>query len=270
MILVYKTPYVNKTNLPSSSSEKTREFIPSEQDKFTLLISLSQNEQKSPYAYFLLGFNGMKNCVSVTRFFENTLLSNEGEPSVILGEVYSLGGIEAARDNINSYFSLNIEKYIEFTNSSLASFLELFNNIIFEAPEPINQTDSERDIYIKIDGGRQIFSSVTLIDYLAATAFSGGENQTLYETARAFSEFIRQNHAALSLKEKDAEEYILKNTKNNLSVMDIEKRRDLVSFLLFDSGEGVCILSAEGQSVDLKTAFRIDENCRRKISERYS
>ncbi len=267
-VLIFKTPYVNEPNLISSSVPQ-KEFSPTQQDKFTLLVTLKQNTLLTPHAYFLIAFNGEKKSVYVTRLFENTVISNEGEKRLLILDKYK-EGMQSTINALNSYFNISISKYIEFTNSSLSEFFSLFDNVVFKSPEAINETDSKRDIYIKIDEGTQIFSGITLVDYISATSFSGGENQTLYESARALSEFLKQNHAALSLKEKEAEEYILKNTDNNLSVVDIEKRRELLEYLLFKSGEGVYVVAAEGEYINLKTAFVLSEQSYREISEKFS
>jgi len=267
-ILFFKIPYVNEPNLVSSSVPQ-KEFTPTEQDKFTLLVTLKQNTLSIPHAYFLLAFNGEERSVYVTRLFGNTVVSDEGEKRQLISDKYK-EGMQSAVNALNSYFNISVSKYIEFTNGSLSEFFSLFDNVVFSSPEAINETDSKRDIYIKIDEGKQIFSGITLVDYISATTFSGGEKQTLYETARALGEFLKQNHAALSLKEKEAEEYILKYTDNNLSVVDIEKRRELLEYLLFKSGDGVNIIAAEGEYVDLKTAFVVSEKSRKEIEQKFS
>ena len=267
-VLIFKTPYVNEPNLNTSSASH-KEFAPGAQDKFTMLVTLKQKNLSVPHAYFLLAFNGEQKCVYVTRLFANTVISRDGEKRYLVSDKYK-EGMQSTINALNSYFNISISKYVEFTNSSLSEFFSLFDNVVFSSPEAINEVDSKRDIYIKIDEGTQIFSGITLVDYISATSFSGGENQTLYESARALSEFLKQNHAALSLKEKEAEEYILKNTVNNLSVVDIEKRRELLEYLLFKSGDGVCVVSAEGEYINMETAFVLSEKSRSEISEKFS
>ena len=254
----------------NSSLIAKKEFEPSESDKFTILVSLSQSSDRVPYSYFLIGFNGEKNTVSVSRLFGNTILSEKKESSVIASEVYSRGGVDGVLECINRFFGLDIKSYIEFTDSTVVPFFDMHKNIVLDCPQKINEADSDRDVYIALDSGRQAFSGVMLKDYLCVTTFEGGDNEALYESSRAVCEFIRQNHRAFSLKEGNSVSYILEKCRHNLSVYDIEKRRELIEFLLYSSGESVCFYACTGESEKMNTAFRLDLKSKETVRERYS
>ena len=210
----------------------------------------------------------MEKRVSVTRFFSQTVLSEYDSPHIILKECFDSGGGSACVKALNDRFSLNIEKYISFTNSSLLGFFDLFEPVVLNVPQNLLQVDRQKDIYIKIDKGRQTLSGVLLLDYIACTVWEEGNSQILYQSANAVTEFIRQNHEALSLN-TDAEKYILSNTKTNLSVTDIENRRELISYLLSEDTGGIVTLAVDGEFKNEKTEFHLDEQSIADISARY-
>ncbi|MBQ5816163.1 MAG: hypothetical protein IIW33_01750 [Oscillospiraceae bacterium] len=254
-----------------SSSAGGIEFSPKDSDKFTILCTLSQNDNSSPYAYFLIGFNGPMGQISVTRLFSETVLSEDGaQNKIILGEVFDKSGTRRAASELNRLLALNVGRYISFTNSTLAEFAELFNPITINVPQNLSQVDRKRDIFIKIDKGRQALGGALLVDYIACTAWNFGSSQTLKESAEALTAFLRQNHKALSLAlDERAEEFILSKTNTNISVTDIERRRELVKFLLFESGDGVITLAAQGEYRNSETEFHLSAQSRKSLRSRY-
>ena len=255
----------------SSSSSGSLEFSPKDTDRFTILCTLSQNDKSSPYAYFLIGFNGPMGQISVTRLFSETVLSQDGaQNKVILGEAFDKNGAKGAVTALNSAFALNISKFISFTNATLVEFAELFDPITINVPQNLSQVDRKRDIFIKIDKGRQALGGALLVDYIACTAWDLGSGQTLKESAEALTAFIGQNHEALSLAlDTRAEEFILSKTSTNISVTDIENRRELVKFLLFEGGDGVITLAVQGEYRNSDTEFHLSEQSRKSLRSRY-
>lgn len=267
-MLITKIPNLNSEKETSSFSQA--EFSPDYEDRFSVVVTISQKEGENPYAYFLLGFDAFKNSLTITRLSTKTALSQEGQPTVILNEVYTNSKIDGVLNEINRFFSLKINRYIEFTNESLMGFLELFDSVVIDSPQELSEINRQKDIYIKIDKGKQILSSVGFIDYLSTSAFKGGEKEVLYEGSKAVYEFFKQNHRVIIENLDKAEEYILQNTKNNLSITDIENRRDIIVYLLRDSGESVSFLYPEGAMQTHNTVFYLTEKSIKNITERYS
>jgi len=270
VLLIAYVPGFKPPAETSSENSGILPFSPTENDKFTLLCTLAQDESTSPYAYFLLGFDGVQKQISVTRLFPQTVLSENRTPRIILKETFDKDGAGGAATALNQRFSINISKYICFTNDSLLGFFDLFNSVVLNVPQNLSQVDKQKDIYIKIDKGRQSLSGVLLIDYIACTVWQEGNSQVLYQSANAVTEFIRQNHEALSLAlDTKAEDYILSSTKTNLSVTDIENRRELISYLLFESGDGVVTLAVDGEFKNGNTEFHLDEQSVSNILSNY-
>ncbi len=269
VLLSLKTPREKPS--ASSSNIGNLEFSPKDTDRFNLLCTLSQNDKSSPYAYFLIGFNGPLGQISVTRLFSETVLSEDSaDKKVILGESFDRGGAKAAVSELNRTLGLDVSRFISFTNTSLMEFAELFDPITINVPQDLSQVDRKKDIFIKIDKGRQSFSGALLVDYIACTAWEFGSSQTLKESAEALTAFLRQNHEALSLAlDSRAEDFILSKTDTDISVADIEKRRELVKFLLFESGDGVITLAAGGEYKNENTEFHLSAQTRASLRSRY-
>ncbi len=269
--------FIILTQIPSyekkavSSSVPMRSFEPSESDKFNLLVTVAKNTTDTPYAYFILGFKGRERQITVTRLFPQTLLSHAGQQKVILKECFEKGGAGGAARALSEFFSINISKYICFTNNSFISFCELFEPTIIDVPEDLSQTDRARDLYIKIDRGRQIMSGMLMLDYIAYSHWDGGDSEALFEGARLICEFMRQNRSALALSEGgNAEKFILGSVQTNLSVTDIEDRRELLSYLLKGSSDALDCLEIDGEFGVQDTEFTLSGASVIKISARYS
>lgn len=267
-MLITKIPVLDNKKEDSSFSQT--EFSPDEDDRFSVMVTISQKEGQNPYAYFLLGFDAFKYSLTVTRLSTKTALSQQGQPTVILNEVYTNSKIDGVLNEINRFFSLKINRYIEFTNESFMGFLELFDSVVIDSPQKLSEINRQKDIYIKIDKGKQILSSVGFIDYLSTSAFKNGEKEVVYEGSKAVYEFFKQNHRIIIENLNKAEEYILQNTKNNLSITDIENRRDIIVYLLKDSGESVSFLYPEGSMQTHNTVFYLTDKSIKNITERYS
>ncbi len=268
IILTQIPSYEKKT--PSSSSPH-RAFEPSENDKFNLLVTISKSTVDSPYAYFILGFNGCERQITVTRLFPESLLSHAGAPKVILKECFESGGAAAATRAMSNFFSIDISKYICFSDDSFLSFCSLFDDIVISVPEDLSQTDHANDIYIKIDKGNQIMGGMLMLDYIAYLKWDGGESEALWEGARVICEFLRQNHSALALSPASfPEQFILGSTQTNLSVTDIEERRELLSYLLKDNGDAPYCLETHGEFKAEDTEFILSGASVIKILARYS
>lgn len=269
--------FIILTQIPSydkkapSSSSPYRSFEPSGSDKFNLLVSIARSQGDAPYAYFILGFKGRERQITVTRLFPETLLSNESQERIILKECFEKGGAGSAAKALGKFFSINLSKYICFTNDSFISFCEQFEPAIIDVPENLSQTDRARDLYIKIDRGRQIMGGMLMLDYIAYSRWDGGDSEALFEGARLICEFIRQNHSTLALSEGgNAEKFILGSTQTNLSVTDIEARRELLSYLLKDSPISPDCLEIGGEFGAQDTEFILSGASVIKISARYS
>ena len=256
----------------SSSQPQTSrlDYTPTSSDCFTLLCTLSREQGASPYAYFLLGFDGPDRSVTVTRLFPETVLSHEGEARIILKECFEAHGAGGACLALNNYFSTNIEKYIVFNNRSMLSFLELFDSVVMHVPQDLSQVDRKNDIYIKIDKGSQVFNGMLLLDYIGCSAWDGGASEALCESARAVCEFMRQNHTKFAFAEGNIpEQFLLGSTETNLSVTDIAQRRELLSYLFAENADAVSYLQINGSYGAQNTEFQLDAASVLKISARY-
>jgi len=252
-------------------SSSTFEYTPKENDRFSLVVSVSKNSTLSPYAYFLLKFDAKNERISVCRLFSQTVLSQNTSPHIILDDCYQKGGIFSALKALNSYFDSDFSAYISFTNDSLTSFFELFEPTILDVPQNLYETDKKSDIYIKIDKGRQALSPMLLTDYISCTVWQRGAEQILYQSADAISEFIKQHKDGLSLNsDTRAEEFILSHTDTNISVADIEKRREMMSYLLSKSRDCVFTLSLSGEFKNEKTEFHLNTDSKGKIFSHYA
>ena len=259
----------SESSFPSSSS--AFEYIPKKDDRFSLLVTLRKEEKSSPYAYFLLDFNAANERISVCRLFPQTVLSRDGEKRILLNECFDKSKAAGALGALNSYFDCEITRYINFTNDTLISFFDLFEPTVLDVPQNLSQYDKKNDIYIKIDKGRQALSSVLLVDYIACTLWQKGNEQILYEGANAIGSFIRQHHQKLSLAlDSEAENYILANTDTNISVTDIEKKRECVKYLLFESKDNIFPLALDGNFKNEKTEFHLNSDSYNKIFSHFA
>lgn len=259
--------YQNSRQREAAESSQAPVYAPSINDKFSVMLSLSQKEGQTPYAFFLVSFDAGVRQISVTRLFSETSLLKDDD-KLILKEQFEKGGINGVIDSVNSVFSLEISKHISFTNDSFITFLSHFEPTVLEVPRAVCEINQKKDIYIKIDGGRQALGSVLLCDYIAVTEWDS-PNQTLFESSRALCAFLSQNGGELFKSAgSETENALLSLSENNLSIAEIEKRREMLNYLLKD-GDCVISRSAEGEFKNFDTEFVLSSQTQRMISAIY-
>ncbi len=264
--MLFKIPQTDKDTQNTSSLD----FQPTNTQKSIVLLTLSQTENTPPHAYFLLCFNPQNQNISVTRFFSQTVLSGPDQSKLILGECYQKNGISGASQALSDYFNADISKYISFTNKTAMGLLENLNPALINVKYPLSQIDKKKDIYIKIDSGRQLLSSSALLDFFACTAFRGGVSETLFETANALASLIQRNAQIFSQAGgSEAEKYILSECNTNLTALDFEKNREILDYI-FKNPNAAFVLAADGEYKNEQTEFRLESVSLNNIKTFYS
>lgn len=249
----------------TSSHAPMRQYTPTAEDKFTVLLTLTTKPDKSPYAYFLLTLDGMDQSLNITRLPAQTRLSKDGERKIILSEQFEKGASPLALRALSQYFNSEITRYIAIDNSSLTSLFLLFEPTEITVPQNLSQVDEQNEIYIKIDKGRQLLSASSMVDFIAATNWNGGQTQTLFESANAIAAFLNQNGDSLFENSSCAlESFILNRSVNNFSVLDFEKHRELIRYVLGTKTAAKSVV-VYGQNSMADTEFVLDQNSRDKI-----
>lgn len=259
ILMLSKVPDLSKPKQNTSSNpNKAFEYIPTEEDKFTVLLSITAKPDASPYAYFLLNFDGVQRRLNILRLPKQTLLSKEGESKIILSEQFEKGASPLAARAISRYFGCEVSRYIAVDNSNLHSLFSLFNPTEIELSQNLSQIEPDRDIYIKLDKGRQLVSASGMLDLIATTAWQGGQAQTLFESANALAAFLNQNSGEIFKSSScKLENFVLNHTANNFSVMDFEKRRELISYILSTQNSARAV-TVHGENANADTEFLID------------
>lgn len=259
LLVLADVPDLSAPKQNTSSREQAFKFTPTSEDNFTVLLSLTTRPDASPYAYFLLNFNGMERSLNITRLPAQTLLSRDGESKVILSEQFEKGASPLALKAISQYFDCNVTRYIAVDNSNLTSLFLLFDPTEITIPQNLSQIDEKNEIYIKIDKGRQLLSASSMVDFIAATNWQGGQTQTLFESANALAAFLNQNGDAVFKNSGcSLEKFILNRTVNNFSVVDFEKRRELIRYILSSKTAAESYV-VYGESRNADTEFVINE-----------
>ncbi len=257
LLVLSDVPDLSKPKQNTSSRTQGFNYTPSVDDNFTVLLTLATKPDKSPYAYFLLNFNGIERRLNITRLPAQTLLSRDGERKIILSEQFEKGASPLALRALSQYFDCDVTRYIAVDNSNLTSLFLLFDPTEISVPQDLSQIDEKNEIYIKIDKGRQLLSASSMVDFIAATSWQGGREQTLYESANAIAAFLNQNGDTLFENSTCAlESFILNRSVNNFSVLDFEKRRELIRYIL-SSKTAAQAQVVQGESRNADTEFKI-------------
>lgn len=249
-----------KDPVESQASAPVSSFVAQEKDRFSLLCSLQARKNEPPYAYFLLGFDGPARRVYVTALPPQTRLSSDGGQNRLLSDLYRAGGGSAVLSQLNRAFSLHLTRRIALTDRSFTDLVDRLGGVTLQIPRPLAQVDPDRDLYIRIEAGRQHFTGLLLLDYLRYTGWPNGINGQLSAGSQALAALIAQQHCVLSLSDDDtAAELLLAGADTDLSVMDIERRRPLLCHLLSETPD-VCPLPLSGSPADGNTAFLPDDD----------
>lgn len=246
----------------SSLTQSNRVYTPRADDRFTVFVTFSSEPIKSPYAYFLLHFSAPSGEIQIIPLPKNLRMSQEGETRKILCEQFENSGVVAVKKALSGYFDADISAAIVFDNYALRSFLNVFDPVKIDIPQNLSQIDRERDIYIKFEKGVNLLSPIGVSDYLCCTAFDGGEIQALYEGARLICEFLIQNGGQFF--KNGGESHILNSCDTDISVTQIEHRREALEFLFLNAKISAAKIS--GESKNMGTEFVLNEHCRSEIS----
>lgn len=251
----------------SGGDLQDRVYTPTAEDKFTLLLTLTKAHDTPPYAYFLLNFDGMQQRLNILRLPAQTVLSQNGESKVILSEQYKKGASPLAARAVSKYFGGEVSRYITVDNSNLHSLFSLFDPTEIEISQNLYEIDRKNEIYIKIDRGRQLLSAFGMVDLIAATSWEGGQKQALYESARTLAVFLNQNGDEIFKSSScKLEKFVLNHTTNNFSVMDFEKRRELVCYIL-SSKTAAQSVTIDGENKSADTEFHLTKESFEKIQK---
>lgn len=248
-----------RENLTDSSSIFS--YNPKESDKFTLLLTISKDDTDFPHAVFLINLNASEKKVYVLRLPEVCLLSKKGESKIILKECFQKSGEGACAKAISEFFSVEVSRYISFTDQSFISFIDLFEPCALDVTEDLSEVDRKNDVYIKIDRGRRLISGSLMLDIFAYTKWKGGVVEKFSRSADALSAFLSQN----GLRLLDAQQFILSSSKTNLSALDFESYRDPISYL-FSFSDVVRSVKVYGEYQFENTQFVLSTNTSTKIS----
>lgn len=263
LLLLIPTPKPQEPEPVSSNYSLT----PTESDKFSILVLVSKSQDEPPYCYFLASFDAFKNKISLLRLSSKTLISKEGQDKIILNELFKNKSKNEALKIINECLDTRLSRYISFDNDSFLNFVSLFESTYMNVKSPLSEVDRKNDIYIKIDAGRTLFSALTMLDFLNCNTFSGGESEKLSESARLIFEFISQHKNELLNENSSAMEFILDKTQTNLSIKDIENRREMLKHLFESDEQNVFFISPEGEMRLSDTEFALTQSFREKLKE---
>ena len=176
-----------------------------------------------------------------------------------MSEQFKKGASPLAARALSKYFDCDITRYIAIDNDNLHALFSLFDPTEIELSQSLSQIDRQNEIYIKLDKGRQLLSASSMIDLIAATNWQGGQTQALFESANALAAFLSQNGGEIfKNNECRLERFILNHTANNFSVMDFEKRRELISYILSSKNAAKSHV-IYGQNKNADTEFVISE-----------
>ena len=242
-------------------------LTPTENDRFSILILVSKTKDEPPYCYFLASFDAFKNKISLLRLSNKTLISKEGEQKIILNELFKNKSKSEAVKALNQNLGINLSRYIHFDNDGFLNFVSLFKSTYMNVKSPLSEVDRKNDIYIKIDAGRTLFSALTMLDFLNCNSFSGGESEKLSESARLIFEFISQHKNELLNENSSAVEFILDKSQTDLSIKDIENRREMLKYLFESDEQNIFFISPEGEMRLSDTEFVLTQSFREKLKE---
>lgn len=214
-----------------------------------------------PHTVFLINLNAIEGKVRVLRLPDVCVLSKSDENKVILKECFQKSGQSAAAKAISHFFGITVSRYISFTDQNFISLIDLFEPTAIDISEDMSEVDRKNDIYIKIDKGRQLVGGALMLDVFAYTKWKSGRCDALCQSSSVFSAFLSQNGSNLL----SAQDFILANSQTNLSALDFESRRELISYL-FSLPDAFESIKVYGEYQLENTQFTLFGTTKTKIS----
>lgn len=211
-------------------------FTPDSSYNFSVLLTLSADNDTVPEKYMTLTYLAVDNTFIIMPYLPSTELGGK-----TLKQICSDSGETEVAKQLSEKTGLSINKYIRFTKSTFTELLDMVGNTTLTIPSEIKYENKKDNTVTIINQGTQIFTAEQMYTYLTLPDY--GIKDDLYPckvSATSVSSFIDQNFIGTG--EKTLAEYIdfiVNFTNTNIEQGDYDSKSKAIAYTLSQTKSSV-------------------------------
>ena len=219
------------------SQNQTAIFTPDSTYDFSVLVTLSADNDKTPDKYMTISYIAKNNTFVLMPYLPNAVIDGGNT----IKQICEQSGEAEVAKLLSSKTGLSINKYIRFTKSTLTELFDMVGNTTLTVPSEIKYENKKDNTVTIIKQGTQIFTAEQMYAYLTLPDY--GVKDILYPcklNATVISSFIDQNFIGTSSKTLDEYiNFIINFTNTNIEQSDYDAKIKAIVYTLSQNKSSV-------------------------------
>ncbi len=212
------------------SQNQTAIFTPDSSYNFSVLLTLSADNDTTPEKYMTVTYVATDNTFILMPYLPNAVIDGGNT----IKQICEQSGEAEVAKQLSAKTGLSINKYIRFTKSTLTELFDTVGNTTLTIPSEIKYENKKDNTVTIINQGTQIFTAEQMYTYLTLPDYS--VNDDLYPckvSATAISAFIDQNFIGVTQKTLDEYiSFIINFTNTNIEQNDYDAKIKAIVYTL--------------------------------------
>lgn len=212
------------------SQNQTAIFTPDSSYNFSVLLTLSADNDTTPEKYMTLTYVATDNTFILMPYLPNAVIDGGNT----IKQICEQSGEAEVAKQLSTKTGLSINKYIRFTKSTLTELFDTVGNTTLTIPSEIKYENKKDNTVTIINQGTQIFTADQMYTYLTLPDYNVKDD--LYPckvSATAISAFIDQNFIGATQKTLDEYiSFIINFTNTNIVQNDYDAKIKAIVYTL--------------------------------------
>lgn len=253
------------TLFPNRGNGASNIYLPSADEKMSILLTISKSTETTPYLAALIYFDPIGGEIPIVSFPANCMLIIENKNET-LDKIIGKVNINQIKKGFENYTGVKIDKYINIKSDGLADLIDLSGNIEVKIP-----------FKIKLDNSFTVNTGIQNLDGIKATKILeiiSDTPKTTYISSISSDILSAFVNNLLSFSETQKSERIFNSLVNNsdtdITYDDFEKRKRALKFLNKLKDNASYGLIMQGQLNDAKNTFTFSQNSLKQLKDIFS
>ena len=258
-----------RTRKPATPQEELPAvYLPREEDRLNIFVTGAEDGDTPPDIYLLLGFLPDQGRIALCLLPPATYVEYGGE-AVTLAGLYQRGGCQYARQAVEEYLGVPLDRWARAETEDLARLMNLTGLMDYYLPVDLNAQLRGRSVVMP--KGNYQLDGRKAADILAYPAYKGGEVERSDRGALLLSQMLGENLPAFLTDVGDElMAAILDTVETDLSWKDYEERRSAMTFLARLELPATAVVYIDGSFSRDGSVFYLTSDCVARIQEMYA
>ena len=242
-------------------------YLPSTEERLTLLVAGCEKAGMEPETYLLLGFLPDQGKIALCVLPSHTYLEYGGQGTTI-GRMWRQGGLGYAQKGLAQYLDIPIHRRVLVETEDLDQLIRCIGPVDYDLAVDLDYELEDRQI--AMPRGHYLMDGRRVMDVITYPAYKGGERERSDRAALLIAQIIRQS-LPLFLEDAGAElqETALSVLDTDLSATDCLQRSAALQFLARLELPATATLFLEGTLSKNYTVYHLTQSCKERIWDIY-